>query len=256
MEFLAEPRFETPADRIIISLDEPWSNEKQFVRFRSRITPLFRNFVSQIFLHLLRGCFKSGNPFPRSLENLSILSFISNSLFFSWTRIINRLFSSLSDPMSFSLYFISNGKRARRGRFVISPVKKKKISPSRIFNDIRDSSYILRIYYQQSCNVISHHCQASGTQATTEKRLRSTSENVIIGGIRIDLTSRVNSSRRGSTTMRQWARNYATSSQFAINADSQGFVVDGSRRDPIHSSPFVACPNTGRKLSTAASINR
>lgn len=256
MEFLAEPRFETPADRIIISLDEPWSNEKQFVRFRSRITPLFRNFVSQIFLHLLRGCFKSGNPFPRSLENLSILSFISNSLFFSWTRIINRLFSSLSDPMSFSLYFISNRERARRGRFVISPVKKKKISPSRIFNDIRDSSYILRIYYQQSCNVISHHCQASETQATTEKRLRSTSENVIIGGIRIDLTSRVNSSRRGSTTMRQWARNYATSSQFAINADSQGFVVDGSRRDPIHSSPFVACPNTGRKLSTAASINR
>ena len=208
------------------------------------------------FLHLLRGCFKSGNPFPRSLENLSILSFISNSLFFSWTRIINRLFSSLSDPMSFSLYFISNRERARRGRFVISPVKKKKISPSRIFNDIRDSSYILRICYQQSCNVISHYCQASETQATTEKRLRSTSENVIIGGIRIDLTSRVNSSRRGSTTMRQWARNYATSSQFAINADSQGFVVDGSRRDPIHSSPFVACPNTGRKLSTAASINR
>ena len=255
MEFLAEPRFETPADRIIISLDEPWSNEKQFVRFRSRITPSFRNFVSQIFLHLLRGCFKSETLFQEA-SNLSILSFISNSLFFSWTRIINRLFSSLSDPMSFSLYFISNRERARRGRFVISPVKKKKISPSRIFNDIRDSSYILRICYQQSCNVISHYCQASETQATTEKRLRSTSENVIIGGIRIDLTSRVNSSRRGSTTMRQWARNYATSSQFAINADSQGFVVDGSRRDPIHSSPFVACPNTGRKLSTAASINR
>ena len=207
------------------------------------------------FLHLLRGCFKSETLFQEA-SNLSILSFISNSLFFSWTRIINRLFSSLSDPMSFSLYFISKRERARRGRFVISPVKKKKISPSRIFNDIRDSSYILRICYQQSCNVISHYCQASETQATTEKRLRSTSENVIIGGIRIDLTSRVNSSRRGSTTMRQWARNYATSSQFAINADSQGFVVDGSRRDPIHSSPFVACPNTGRKLSTAASINR
>lgn len=123
MEFLAESRFETPADRIIISLDEPWSNEKQFVRFRSRITPLFRNFVSQIFLHLLRGSFKSGNSFPRSLENLSILSFISNSLFFSWTRIINRLFS----PLSFSLYFI--GERARRAGSLLVLLRKRFLLP-------------------------------------------------------------------------------------------------------------------------------
>lgn len=74
------------------------------------------------FLHLLRGCFKSETLFQEA-SNLSILSFISNSLFFSWTRIINRLFS----PLSFSLYFI--GERARRAGSLLVLLRKRFLLP-------------------------------------------------------------------------------------------------------------------------------